>query len=154
MRTSIVLLALSIILISCNNHQKDFSNLESISFYDFKGSEITMDQLKKEWNTTINPIIHEDIRNEQRVKDLYIKTIRDNSSNEDYLVLVASTSNINTYSGKVISSFKDGFKLSDTTVTCTNCGPEFQGELVDGEWICANKGKGTDDCMKTSTLDY
>jgi hypothetical protein len=154
MRTSIVLLVLSVILISCNNHQKDFSNLESISFYDFKGSEIHMDQLKKEWNTTINPIIIEDTRYEQNVKELSIKTIRDNSSNEDYLALVASTSNINTYSGKIIRSFKDGFKLSDKTVICTNCGPEFQGELVDGEWICANKGKGTDDCMKTSTLDY
>jgi hypothetical protein len=154
MRTSIVLLALSVILISCNSHQKDFSNLESISFYDFKGSEINMDQLKKEWNTTINPIILEDAHYEQNVKELSIKTIRDNSSNEDYLVLVASTSNINVYSGKVIRSFKDGFKLSDKTVTCVNCGPEFQGELVDGDWICANKGESTDGCIKTSTLDY
>jgi hypothetical protein len=113
-----------------------------------------MDQLKKEWNTTINPIILEDAHYEQNVKELSIKTIRDNSSNEDYLVLVASTSNINAYSGKVIRSFKDGFKLSDKTVTCVNCGPEFQGELVDGEWICANKGESTDGCIKTSTLDY
>ena len=154
MRTSIVLLVLIVILISCNNHQKDFSNLESISFYDFKGSEINMDQLKKEWNTTINPIVFEDTHYEQNVKELSIKTIRDNSSNEDYLVLVASTSNINVYSGKVIRSFKDGFKLSDKTVTYANCGPEFQGELVDGEWICANKEESTGGCIKTSTLDY
>lgn len=154
MRTGIALLLLSVFAISCDSHQKDFSNLESISFYDFKGNEVPMDQLKKEWNKTINPIIHEDTLYEQKVKELYIKVIRDNASNEDYLVLVASTSNINAYSGKVISSFKDGFKLSDKTVICTNCGPEFQGELVDGEWICANNGHSIEGCIKTSTLDY
>ncbi|MEN8817315.1 MAG: hypothetical protein ABF274_10680 [Nonlabens sp.] len=154
MRTTIFLLLISVFIISCDNHQKDFSDLESIAFYDFKGNEVDMEQLKKDWNETMNPVLVDDVFYEQKVKEISIKTLRDNSSNEDYLVLVANTTKKNAFTGKVISSFKDGFQLSDKTVICTNCGPEFQGQLVDGEWICANNGESIDDCMKTSTLDY
>lgn len=154
MKITIFLLLLSVFIISCDNHQKDFSDLESISFYDFEGNEVDMEQLKNDWNETMNPVLIDGVVHEQKVKEISIKTIQDNSSNEDYLVLVANTTKKKAFTGKVISSFKDGFQLSDKTVICTNCGPEFQGELVDGEWICANNGDNIEDCMKTSTLNY
>lgn len=154
MKASFFLIFLTVLIISCDNHQKDFSDLESIAFYNFEGNEVDMEQLKKDWNNTMNPSYLDDQLYEQQIKDIEIKTIRDNHTNEDYLVLVATTTNKNAFTGKVISSFKDGFRLSDKTVICTNCGPDFQGELVEGEWICANNGKSINDCIKTSTLDY
>lgn len=154
MKATIFLLLLSVFIISCDNHQKDYSDLESISFYNYKGESIDMEQLKKDWNATMDPVLVDGVVYEQEVKEISIKTIQDSSSNEDYLVLVANTTKKNAFTGKVISSFKDGFQLSDKTVICTNCGPQFQGELVDGEWICANNGDSIEDCTKTSTLDY
>jgi hypothetical protein len=143
-----------ITFIGCDTHTKDYSDLESISFYNYKGELIDMEQLKKDWNATMNTSFVDDQLHEQTIKDIEIKTIQDSSSNEDYLVLVANTTKKNAFTGKVISTFKDGFKLSDKTVICTNCGTDFQGELVEGEWICANNGDSIQDCMKTSTLDY
>ncbi len=152
MKNTILLLIAIILLTSCDTHTKDYSNLESISFYDYLGNEITMDQLKSDWNKTVSSIIHEEASYEQQINEIRIETIRDNSSNEDYLILVASTSNSNAFSGKIISSFKDGFKINNKSVTCINCGPEFKGELVDGTWICADNGDKIDGCIKASTI--
>ncbi|AGC77560.1 hypothetical protein LX97_02245 [Nonlabens dokdonensis] len=142
---------LCVLFTGCDTHTKDYSDLESISFYNHEGNEITMEELKKDWNETITRASTKDASYEQEIKELKIETIRDNSSNEDYLILVASTSNSNAFSGKVISSFKDGFQLPKETVTCINCGSEFKGELVDGTWICADNGDKIDGCVRAST---
>ncbi|OUS20141.1 hypothetical protein A9Q93_01690 [Nonlabens dokdonensis] len=153
MKVRIALILVTIFFYNCDTHTKDYSDLESITFYNSEGNEVSMDNVKKEWNTNLSEVTDSALLNPPELKKLSVKIIRDNATNEDYLVLVASTSHKNAYSGKIISSFKDGFLLSDESVICVNCGTTFKGELVNGKWICAADDSNKDDCIKINTVE-
>ncbi len=113
---------MALFIISCNDSRIDYADLNKITFYNFKGNEVDLDEIKKDWNETINTGDHLETLYDQRI-------IQDNFTNEESLIIVAQTTNKSVYSGKVIKRFKNGMQLSDRTVTCMDCGPEFQGKL-------------------------
>jgi predicted Zn-ribbon and HTH transcriptional regulator len=154
MKKTILHLLMALFILSCNDSRIDYADLNKITFYDFKGNEVDLDEIKKDWNETINTGDHLESLYDQRISELNIRIIQDNFTNKESLIIVAQITNKNVYSGKVIKRFKNGMQLSDRTVTCKDCGTEFQGELINGTWICANNGKSIDDCTKTSSLEY
>jgi hypothetical protein len=154
MKNSIILIITAFLLLSCNDSTIDYAHLNKIAFYNFEGEQVNLDEIKKDWNKAINTGDHLDSYNDQKISELNITIIQDNFTNEESLVIVAQTTNKNVYSGKVIKRFKNGMQLSDRTVTCIDCGPEFQGELINGRWTCANNGESIDDCTKNNSTNY
>jgi hypothetical protein len=154
MKKLILLLLMALFIISCNDSTIDYEHLNKITFYNFEGEQVNLDEIKKDWNKTINTGDHLKSLYDQRISELNIRIIQDNFTNEESLIIVAQTTSKSVYSGKVIKRFKNGMQLSDSRVTCIDCGPEFQGQLESGTWICANTGESNKECTKISSLNY
>ncbi len=123
-------------------------DLESIQFYDFNGSTISLHEIKQQWNKRLQ----DDEEINTQITKLAIRKVTDRKTEEKKFMLIGYTEDNSTKTATEVVRFKDGAKLSNRTVTCKNCNENLAPKLYDGYWVCTKKDKKYHSCTKISTL--
>ncbi|WP_397300404.1 hypothetical protein [Nonlabens ulvanivorans] len=146
-----LLLLTCLLFFSCseNNSIDDLTSqkVEDLVFYNYDGEPLEQKDLVSSWNNMIN-----DSETPYRFQagTFSIKKIKtvDNDSFEYALVATNSEDQIQT--AAFISEFKDGYKISNRSVSCYGCDVNLELTSKEGYWSCNGTNKN---CIKTSRLD-
>lgn len=149
MRNQIILLLIAFTLVSCKTIKKDYhQNIDTITFYDFNENKISLESIKDQWNQRLQ----EKEKINAGIQKLQVVYLTDQTTKQEKLVLLATTSQKATKTASELSPFKDGLQLSNKTITCKNCGGNLNIEISNGNWICSGKDEGPLPCTKIVTI--
>lgn len=152
MKKIILILLIFISVVSCKETEKDYtkSDLNSISFYDFDDTPITIEQITEQWNERIQK--KEEIN--ARITKLEITNLTDQKTNEIQLILLGYTNRSSVKTATKLTKFKNGLKVSDIVASCTNCVSKgINLGLNSGDWYCIDDIEDDKtNCKKIVTL--
>ncbi len=138
-------------LLSCNERNEDHPSIEDTILYDATGTNISLDDLKKEWQEMVND---NETGAQRSIGNLEIKEYLDDTTGQKSYVLIAINTADNVQTAALLSDYKDGYQISNRSASCYDCGPDVQIMLRDGHWYCKDDGSTSSPCTKVSRLDY
>jgi len=147
MKNIILILLLLLTVISCKTTDFTKSDLNAISLYDFDQKPITVEEITHQWNERIQK--SEEIN--AQITNLEIRNLTDQKTNKMELVLLGNTNRNSIKTATKLTSFKNGLKLNEVSVTCKNCDSELNIELNSGGWSCLSPDK-MNACTKIETM--
>lgn len=145
-----LLLILVSFLFSCveNDMPEDLTaqKVKELSLYKFHGDRIKNDELITEWNEMINDSETPDLF---KAGTFNIKKIKIADSDTFVYALVATNTVENIQTAALLTKYKDGYKISNRSVSCYGCKVQLELSSKEGYWSC--NGNNTS-CVKTSRL--
>lgn len=151
MKKLILLLFTATILISCKAKNPITENINEIQFYTYDDQPMKLSDIKKEWRKMINT---NDYSFEKGVGSFEIREIADKKNNSKVLALVALNSAQRIQTATIINKYKEGYQMSDRSVSCFDCGTDLQVEFNGENWVCTKENESYTACTKTSRLEY
>jgi hypothetical protein len=152
MKNLITALIIIPFLYSCQNSENKYSEMDinTIEFYNYKGEKISKDDIIGEWNKRLQK---EETLN-VTVKNIEIKYLSEESTNEEKIALIGNTNKNSTKTATELVEYEEGLKLSERVTTCSNCeNDDLNMGIKEGYWYCKSI-KENSDCTKISTLQY
>lgn len=136
-------LILAILTISCAS-SNNTTDVEKVHFYDKNGNTIQLSEL---YNILDNHLIEQNING--KIVKSEVKEFKHIKSNK--IVLIGYTNDRNLNIGAELTEFKNGFKLNNHFIICSNCNTlndEMNIDYKDEFLIC--KSNNNSDCIKHS----
>lgn len=153
MKKLLLLLSITFLLISCNDKNTEdimSMNIEDISFYSYSGTPMPLDSVSTAWRAFIN---EDDTPIHFETGTFEIKKIAIENSEDVVYALVATNAAQQVQTAATITSFKDGYKISERSTTCYNCEVNLSLSSKDGYWSCSGNDASTEaQCVKTSRI--
>lgn len=122
-----------------------FEKVETILLYDNNGNKTSIAEIRKEWNNQFQKYANTD----NSITQLRLMKIRDKMTNKESLGLLANTRDEKTKAATELQEFKDGYRISNTSVICTNCSSELNPKMANGNWICSEGTDEENNCIRT-----
>ena len=150
MKNLIWIICLSLSFLACKTTKTDYTKLDlnSIELYDINNLNISTAFITKHWNKRLQE--DEDIN--AKIERLNIINLIDIKTNKKTLVLLGTTNQKSVKTATKLTAYKDGLKLSNITVTCTNCDSDLNLQLNNKDWSCISDDNKNNTCTKTVTL--
>lgn len=145
------LILVTLLFFSCseNNSIDDLTSqkVNDLVFYNYDGDLVEQDNLIKSWNIMVN---------DSETPDLYkagtfsIKKIKTVENNAFEYALVATNTADQIQTAALITEFKNGYKISNRSVSCYGCDVNLELPNKEGYWSCNGTNR---ECIKTSRMD-
>ncbi|KEZ93032.1 hypothetical protein [Nonlabens ulvanivorans] len=143
-----LLLLTCLLFFSCseNNSIDDLTSqkVEDLVFYNYDGEPIEQKDLVSSWNNMINNSETPYLFQAGTFSIKKIKTL--NNDDFEYALIATNTTN-KIQTAALITAFKEGYKISNRSVSCYYCDVNLELQSKDGYWSCSGTNEN---CVKTS----
>lgn len=151
MKKLLVLSFITFLIISCKTKESIPSDLTQISFYTYDDQPTTIADIKVKWRKMIND---DNYALKNKLGVLEIREVIDESTGDNVLALIALNNSQRIQTASILTKYKNGYKLSDRSVTCTDCGTDLQVVFKGENWVCKREDDSYTSCTRTSRLEY
>lgn len=152
MKKLLVLSFITFLIISCKTKEPIASDLTEVSFYTYDNQPISLADIKIKWRKMINDDDDSPLKN--RLGKLEIREVIEESNGDNVLALLALNNSQRIQTASILTEYKNGYKLSDRSVTCADCGTDLQVVFKGENWVCKQEDHSYTSCTKTSRLEY